>query len=265
MKSCYVDLSENRSDIRIKVIADIHYGSPKCRVSELKKQIDLIRKDPNCYVILAGDLVDNGTKNSVNPYGDTMSPMEQMRQIITLLEPIKNRIIGMCGGNHEERSYKESGTDLTWFIANQFGLTDIYDPVGLCLFIRCGKDITGAPHKGGNCHDKSFVYSLYFTHGTGGGSTVGGKANALHKRGNVICADIICMGHTHQPMTWKEDMYVANNNGKKLNRVETTYVMTGSFLDYEEYAHKLGLPPSNTSIPTITLNGTSEKRVEVIL
>lgn len=268
MKSIFKDLGNKARNIEIKVLSDLHIGSPKCIISELKKEIDIIAKDPNCYVLLGGDLIDNGTKGSVNPYGDVMSPMDQMKLVIDILSPIKTKILGICQGNHEERTYKESGTDLTWFLAKEFGLEDSYDPVGLCLFVRFGnikRGLKNASSAGRSSRTSQSIYSIYMTHGSGGGSTIGGKANALHKRGSMISCDVICMGHTHQPMTWKEDTFVANNNSRKLVRKETTYVMTGSWLDQEDYSQKLGMAPTSRSLPVIELNGSTEFDVRVSL
>lgn len=268
MKSIFKDLGNKARNIEIKVLSDLHIGSPKCIISELKKEIDAIAKDPNCYVLLGGDLIDNGTKGSVNPYGDVMSPMDQMKLVIDILSPIKTKILGICQGNHEERTYKESGTDLTWFLAKEFGLEDSYDPVGLCVFIRFG-NTTKNWKKGndtGRCaRTNQVIYSIYMTHGSGGGATIGGKANALHKRGAMISCDVICMGHTHQPMTWKEETFVANNNSRKLIRKETTYVMTGSWLEQEDYSQKLGMAPTSRALPVIELNGSTGFNVRVSL
>lgn len=260
MKSAMRDLGGDKRDIKIRILSDLHIGSPKCLVSKIKEEVKEVASDPNCYVILAGDLIDNGTKGSVNPYGDILSPMEQMKQVISILEPIKDKILAICQGNHEYRTFKESGTDLTWFLAKQFGIEEYYDPVGMCLFVKFGHIST---YNGGNGHDAKVVYSIYLTHGSGGGSTVGGKANVLHKRGNIISADVVCMGHTHQPMAWKEDAFVARANQYDVIRKETTYVMTGSWLEYEEYAHRIGLPPSSIAIPTITLGGYNKRFVKV--
>ena len=52
-------------DATIIPIADIHLGSPGCMEQEFIQFIESIKDKPNVYLILGGDLIDNGTKSSV--------------------------------------------------------------------------------------------------------------------------------------------------------------------------------------------------------
>lgn len=263
MKVVKREFSKNIPELKIKILADVHIGSPKCHIQELQNEIKAIADDPNCYVVLAGDLIDNGTKNSVTgPYVDIMPPMEQLKLAMNILEPIKDKILCFVTGNHEERTMRESGQDLTWIMAKQFGLEDAYDPTGMVLILRYG-DFNS--HCGGNSHDRRGSVSMYVSHGAGGGRTVGAKANALQRRGDIVNADIIIQGHTHTPMTYKEDYFSIDKNNAALARKERTYVNTGAWLGYEQYAEKVGLRPSNCSVPTIYLNGSGKKMIQVIL
>lgn len=258
------DLGGEKRDIKIKVLADVHIGSPKCHLQEFRKEVEQIAQDPDCYVILAGDLINNGTKNSVTgPYDEEMPPMEQLKLAINILEPIKDKIICICTGNHEERTFRESGQDLTWVIAKQFGLEDAYDSVGVVAVLRYGKFSSSG--YGGNGHDRKTCVSIYVSHGSGGGRTIGAKANALQRRGDIVNADIIVQGHTHTPMTYKEDYFFLDTNNAVLKRKERIFINTGAWLDYEPYAEKIGLRPSNCSIPTIYLNGSGKKSISVII
>lgn len=50
---------------------------------------------------------------------------------------------------------------------------------------------------GMNRHIRPSYYTLYATHGHGGGRMKGGKANNLDRLKNIVMADVYCMGHTH--------------------------------------------------------------------
>ena len=56
-------------DITVIPVSDVHLGSPECMEQDFISFIDSVAKKPNVYLILGGDLIDNGTKSSVtNPF-----------------------------------------------------------------------------------------------------------------------------------------------------------------------------------------------------
>lgn len=248
---------KSNDDIRIIPFADLHIGSAKCNLTLIKEQVEKVRKDKNTYAIIVGDLINNSTKNSVGDvFSEKLSPMEQMEVACDIFEPIKDKIIAITAGNHERRSYKYDGVDLTAFFAMKLGLEKVYDYVAPMVFISVGFDA----HK--RC---SNVYAMYITHGDGAnGRLVGGKANSLERRGNIIDADIIVVGHTHTPMTFKESHISVNRNAKTCMEVETTFVNCGATLDYEGYAELYGMRPSSTAQPEIILGG-KKKDVKVLV
>ena len=64
------------NDITIVPIADVHLGAPECMEQEFVKFIAEVKDTPDLYLILGGDLVNNGTRSSVgvSVYRDTMPP-----------------------------------------------------------------------------------------------------------------------------------------------------------------------------------------------
>lgn len=265
MKCVKVDLGAEKRDIKIYPFFDVHLGSPKCDIKKLLEDVKTVEKDPDAYAILGGDLINNSTTASVgDTYAEDLTPMEQMKLAINTFSPIKDKIIGIVSGNHEARSYKADGIDLTYFLANEFKVTERYDPTACLLFVRFGN--CNNVHKGGAHTTNKICYTIYFAHGTGqGGKFVSSKALGLQRRADIIPdADIVITGHTHAPITFKECHYDINYGNSSVKLKETTFVNTSSYVLHEQYAENMGMKPSSSSNPIINLCG-SQKRITVSL
>ena len=241
-------LLPNKGPIKVVPLADLHIGSPKCDLDRIQEVIADIADDPDCFVILGGDLINNATKSSVSDtYNETMSPMEQAKLVVDILKPIKDKVLAVVTGNHEARSLKGDGLDIMWFVCVELGIESKYDPDGVVSLVRFGKTLD--PTKG----NKS-CYSIYVTHGDKiGGGTTGGKMNGLEKRGLIVNADVIITGHTHSPATFKTASFIIDEHNDKILTKEQTFVNTGAWLNWEGYAERCGYKPSSTAMPTITL------------
>lgn len=244
MKLITTDL-KTLPEVHIHVFGDLHIGSTKFDKKELEKRIEYVKEDEYARVILLGDLINNSTKTSVGDvYAEQLTPMEQIKIAKGFFEPIKDKIICIVSGNHEARSYKTDGIDLTYFLASELGVVDKYDSVSGCIIVRWGN----------LSKSKSNVTTIYCTHGTGnGGKTTGGKANGLSKRGQIINADIIITGHTHQPIVFAESSFEIDERHNNIKKKEQLFVNCGSSLGYEEYAETYGMKPSSNRQPIVYL------------
>ena len=85
-------------------------------------------KEPNSYVTLQGDLIDNGTRNSVtNIFKATMPPSQQKkREMAKALEPIRDKDIVCLPGNRSVGSGKDADDDPMYDIAAKLDLEDRY-------------------------------------------------------------------------------------------------------------------------------------------
>lgn len=253
MKLIKADLPSNLKNIEIEIFSDLHIGSRKCNMSLIRDRIDRVKNNENVYCVLLGDIINNSTKTSVGDvYDEPLSPMDQMKLACSLFEPIKDKILAITAGNHERRSYKQDGTDLTWFLARELRIEDKYDYCACVLCIYFGHDTK----KGYSVKANKMRYTLYLTHGDGqGGTTMGGKLNGLERRGNIINTDVIVTGHTHQPATFRTVSYEVEFSGKGpcVVQHEQVFVNASSTLNYEEYAELRGMKPSSVKSPIIVL------------
>jgi Predicted phosphohydrolases len=266
MKSVRADLSNDIKQLKIIPISDLHIGSPECNQSQVHSYIEQLTNEKDTYCILGGDLIDNAIVGSVGDvYEQQSTPMGQLGMIISLFLPVKDKILAVVQGNHEARSYKQTGIDLMAFFCRELGISDRYDPVGICLFLRFG-EVEKSIYKGKNKQRKGrqLLYTIYLSHGISGGRTAGAKANALERVSNVINADICILGHTHLPMVFKSSIFTVDTVNSGVFEKDITYINMGSTLGYSGYAEKLSLKPSSKANPTLILSGLT-KKVEVIL
>ena len=249
-------LGENIKKITIIPISDVHIGDKNSNTKAFKEAIERIKNDPNTYTIINGDLCNMALKNSKSDvYSEELSPMEQVLEVIKYLEPIKDKILVMSNGNHEDRIVKEANIDVLYLVAKQLKIEDIYSPSWWYLYLSFGES---------NRH-KPVLYTITGYHGAGGGSTTGGKANKVKKMSQVVLSDIYIMSHVHEPINTKGIIFSPDYQHRALVKKEMYYCISNSFLEYQgSYAEKMGLIPSNTGLNEIELCG-SKKGIRLIL
>lgn len=230
----------------IIAIGDIHIGDPNFNQKKFLEFRDWILNEENAYVILLGDLLNCATKNSISDiYGETMPVQEAKKMAVKMLEPIQSRILGLVAGNHEYRLWKETGTDPAEDIAMILKIP--YDPDGLFLNIKIGQY--------NNCSNTRNNYTIYMTHGYGGGRTKGSKTNVLERTSHIVDADIYVIGHIHFMNVFKDKYYRFDIRHNRINPITRTYVSAGSFLNWGGYAERMLLPPAKQGAPRIRLDG----------
>ena len=228
--------------ITIYPLADLHIGDRNCDINMIRARINTIREDPHAYAILDGDLIDNATTDSVgDTYTETQAPGEQITTISRLLEPISGKLLAAVPGNHERRTSRSAGIDITRIICERIGIGDKYSPETAALTINIGK----------------IQYVIYISHGSGGGKKIGGKANALLDQSDIINADIYLQGHTHVPLVTRKTRFDTTRSGK-IEQREMLFVNTAAALNYGGYGELAGFTPTSTVNPVIYLSGVKK-------
>ncbi len=254
MKAVKVDLPRNLKQVELHILSDLHLGDRNCSYKELLERVQQIEKNPNAYVILNGDLINNATTQSISDtYSETVSPMEQLKQATALFKPIKDKILAITSGNHENRTYRADGIDLTEIMARELGLGDRYAPESVTLFLRVGEIKKQATNKA--CQ-RQVCYMLFITHGSGGGRREGGKINRLIDLASIVDVDIYIHGHTHLPAVVKQAFYRADDRNNALALVDKLFVNTNAWLKYGGYGEAQGYKPASTQTPIIYLDGS---------
>lgn len=230
-------------DLRIYAVGDLHAGAIQADLKGWERFNQIILDDPFAYVIFLGDLLNNATKSSVsNVYEDIMRPRDQK---IYLKEHIADlakaeRILAILPGNHENRSLKEADDSPLFFVADSLGLTDIYrDNIAII------KLTIGSREKA-----KTNCYTLFATHGSGGGGTTGAYVNKCERYAkNYDGVDIFFFGHSHRPFVTKPNRIIVDAN-REVTRQRKTIVTTGSsWMAYGGYPVVKMLDPADQADP----------------
>ena len=115
-------------------------------------------------------------KTSVSDsYAEEIPPMEQIQKAVGLFSPIKDKILAITTGNHERRTYNKEGIDLMEIVARQMGLYDKFSKSGALVFVRFGEQSRGHKETKGTGNVRKMCYTIYTTHGSGGGRKEGGE------------------------------------------------------------------------------------------
>lgn len=259
MKAIKVELSRDLDNIEIIPFADLHIGDPLCDMELIKSKIEHVKTNDNVFCILNGDILNNSTKNSVGDvYSEELTPMGQLKEAISLFKPIKDKILCVTNGNHEYRTWKWEGIDLMSLFCAQLGIDDKYARESALLFLRFGTLNSGLKETNGSGNIRMASYTLYITHGSGGGRKEGAKAIRLADMASIVDADIYIHSHTHLPMIMKQAFYRVDVRNSTFEIVNKLFVNTSAMLNYGGYGETNEYKPSSKDNPHIFLNGNKK-------
>lgn len=241
----------------VYTLSDLHIGDPHANMTLIYKRIEEIVNDPYGVVVLNGDLMNSATRGGVSDvYGEKLSPMQQIDELCTLLRPIAGKIAGATAGNHEQRAYRDDGIDITRLVCRELGVEERYSPDGLIVFLRFGKKEGHGRHKN---RDSKQWYTLYVTHGSGGGRKEGAKAIRLADMASICDCDCYIHGHTHLPMIMKQRYYRTSPGNSSVQCIERLFVNTGATLEYGGYGQTKEFKPASMASPIITLEAARKR------
>ena len=242
-----VSLTPKKQDfISVHPLCCLHLGAVNCDIDKIKQLLAQINKDPNSYIIMAGDTCENVTASSAakhkgSMFDQNLNPKDQVKLAVELLKPLQHKILAMLESNHSLRSWQETQFSIEETISDKLRVPFL-NTDGL-FHIKVG----------------SQIYKIHVTHGAGGCSTAGGVIQKVMYHANRFQGmDCHVNGHYHTPVVTKRDIF--DSDGNKSTK---TFVATGSFLSYvDSYAHRALYMPSYLGIPELQLfNKTHEIKV----
>lgn len=214
-------------NVRIVNLGDVHRGDSACNDALFRKIIAHIEKDPSCYWVSTGDLLNVALKNSKSDVYSSMSLEDEKNILLKELEPIASKCLSLVASNHHSRFDRETGMSLDALIA---GLLNIPYLGGMGII-----NVT--------CDRASYYIAMH--HGTGGGGARGSKVNSSEKlEGIAAGADLYLDGHTHSYATWQNiSQYIDKKRGLLSEQI-SHFVTTGHFLNWgDSYAVNMKLKP----------------------
>jgi len=224
---------------RIKPIADIHIGN---RAFDKKAFVEYMAdSDGNTYFVGIGDLFDAIVVNDIRyqksideSIGDAILD-EQIDRAVQLLEPYKDKIIGLGVGNHEQTVIKRCGTDLIRRVCKELDTVNLGFSGLIRLLFSKGKGAS-----------RTVIFRYH--HGWGGGSrTVGADLTKYSKDVSYWDADVFLYGHVHKLQ--KDEIPRLGLSGEKLVARPKIMCICGTFLKTylnstdATYSEVKGYPP----------------------
>lgn len=233
-----VNLSEE-NNIKLYVLCDVHLGDPCADLKELERVCNFIKETPNCYCILLGDILNTAIANSKSDiYSETLNVHQAQQLALEYLMPIKDKIIAMTPGNHENRVWRSVGVDVSLWLAEKLGIQDKYRNNLLVLDIKFGRDKSGSPY-----HLK-----VVGQHGGyGGGRKLGSAMSAVEDMDGIVAnGDIYVRAHTHSSVRGSRRVFFLNENGNIQGHTKH-YFNAPAFLRAGGYGLDKGYRPQDTS------------------
>lgn len=249
------------NDITIIPIYDVHLGSQECMEQEFIKFIQSVKETPNVYLVIGGDLIDNGTRSGVsNIFRATMPPSQQKKEMANILKNVSDRILCFVPGNHERRSGKDADDDPVYDIAAKLDLEHLYRENIAFVKIQMGKQETSS----GKINDgsKRPTYTLVVTHGSGVGILTGATVNRNERFGYVIDGmDALIVGHSHKPFTTQPGKIKIDPFNNRVSIKPFKVISATSWLEWGGYAAKAMMLPTTHCLHTLTLKGSHKEIV----
>jgi hypothetical protein len=219
-------------------LGDIHKGSPNFEAAKWKEWLAYIEATEHASMLGTGDFLNVALKTSVSDvYEETQTVGVAKRELADELKPVHEagKLDLLIPGNHENRVTNATGECPIQDVAWKLGAP--YARHAAMVVYTVGE----------------VEYEVYIRHGSGSGRA-GAQANRMDREALVATADVYVAGHTHRQQLIRGAIF--QRQDEQIIRRRQLYVTSGSFLSYEGYAARMGLPPADVGAPRIRLDGT---------
>lgn len=248
--------------IKIKPIADVHLGNRFCDIKAFKAFLE--DTDDKTYYIGIGDLLDSiivkdpkrYRKSSDGSPGDDDDILGwQINQMAELLMPIKDRILVIGDGNHEETIVSLCSLNPVKMLCDKLGVH--YGGYTYFLTLRLRME-----------DGRGRTVVIKASHGWGGGSrTEGADITKFSRDAGRYEADVFMYGHVHKLQSYS--IPIIGTSGSKLVAKDRCIVLCGTWLKTlssgsdSTYSERAGFPPVHVGAPTINIEMGKDVRIYV--
>lgn len=260
-----IQIPSRRDPWFLRPISDAHLGSAACDMAAVKEEINVIKNTPNCFTFLGGDIceaiwVDDSKRfdldmHVLDPSLHRDYAKKSAARAAELFHPIKDKILFVLTGNHEEEFHRRHHFDISAEIADRLKTPYLmYSALVLIKVLAESRE-----------NDKRTEYHVRLRahHGSGGGRKHGGKINRVVDMAISHDADIYWMGHVHTPIKTITTRMGITDTGKPVKR-DMAFLVNGSFLKtfipgQAGYAERLDLPSSYMGVMPLKIWHTPDR------
>jgi hypothetical protein len=197
-KEIIIPYLHKQHEFKLYALGDVHCGTIHCVEDDVKRKVREIKETPDAMWVGMGDMAEFITPSDKRFDPDSRAISEWVHQdnvaedetkwIVSLLEPIKNKCVGMLYGNHENSIRTHSHINVQQNICDRLSV----DNLGYSAFIKFS-------FKRRNSAETHIVRGA-FTHGSSGAVTEGAKMMALMRFMKAFDADLYGYAHVHDYM-----------------------------------------------------------------
>ncbi len=240
-------------EVDIVPIADVHLGSIEHNTKAWENFLLKMKDEPNTYLLLCGDLINNNIKSAVgNPFDEVYRPMEQKQIMTEHLAPISDRILCAVSGNHERRTKSGKGgvdQDLTYDIMTKLDIENRYRENFAVVKVSIGTKASQKNKNGKPTPNVSYIFVV--THGAAGGRLTGNAANRMEEWSRTFAGDLDCLvvGHSHKGIATRPQRLVIDAHTNTVKPQSYLAISAESWMSYGGYAAAKMLQPAENSHP----------------
>jgi predicted phosphodiesterase len=241
------ELAPEIGELRLYPLGDLHIGSSDFDEVQWYKWKKMVLEDEFGYVVIVGDLMDNGLKNSkTDAYSATMRPFEQKQWLKRELGDFKHKILGGVRGNHEGRSQIESDDCPMYDVFSKLDIEDLYRENMAFLKLNFGRRNA----------TRQRSYTVVLGHGAS-------KSKTNQFSYAIDGMDVLVTGHTHSGSSDFRSKLVIDKRNNSVSLESFTHIVVPSFQKMGGYALRaMYLPQDHCKIPVIEFD-EKEKNVKV--
>jgi hypothetical protein len=257
VKELDIHYKQKDPEFKIYCLGDLHTGTIHCCEDDLKRKIQEIKNTKNSLWIGMGDYAEFITPKDKRFDSDSRSICDwvepdnlgtsQVKHLVNLLNPIKNKCIGLIYGNHENTIRINNHENVQKNLCEALEV----DNLGFSCFVKF--------HFKRENSTESHLVTGAFTHGSSGAITEGAKLMALMRWMNSMNADIYAYAHIHDYLEKSKSRMAVDDNGK-IKAKTSQGVVTGCwFRTYTQgitasYGEAKTYPPGEICCAVFTIN-----------
>lgn len=232
-----VTFPDELDTIELAPLYDVHVGSRELDEDLLDRHLDWIARTPNVFTWNGGDAFENKTPHEGHMGADPMNPEEQLLAVTEKFAKVQNKMLFAIPGNHEDRTFKQSGMSSSKRLADNLKVPYFKDYAMVSIKWR-----------GNN-------FRLLAHHGAGGAQTPGAQRNAARKELTWYHPDLLWTGHLHQPMTDTVKVFDTDQKTGRIFERDTLVLISPSYVKYfGGYAAHGRMAPGNRGLSVVILN-----------
>lgn len=207
-------------------IGDVQFGHKDCKIPRVREYRDWVLAKPYRFVLFTGDMIDAAHAFTPgSPWDNIFGAQSQVYQFCQIFAPMRHRILGYVGGNHERRGIPVFG-DLGILLATMLKVP--YSGGRQYLNLRFGK------HQ---------PFRILLWHGHPRARTKGALAQIIDRFMQIGNAQLYLTGHNHQAMIIPSYREVSEHGRIRLEKVIgasctsflETYGSYGEFMGFGAY------------------------------